>query len=147
MTSPVQKGEVWLMLDLIKKYLLEGFIYAVAASPLKKTDEETLARYGLTDCSKVKVKPVMLKERKVYQVTRTVGPKELHENMDAEAVANLLSAIAGNPFKNIEVVNGADKLSLLANKKGEVTVKEHKGAQKKNGTDLEKKGNSGSDEE
>ena len=143
--SPVQKGEVWLMLDLIKKYLLEGFIYAVAASPLKKTDEETLARYGLTDCSKVKVKPVMLKERKVYQVTRTVGPKELHENMDAEAVAKLLSAIAGNPFKNIEVVNGADKLSLLANKKGEVTVKEHKGAQKKNGTELEKKGNSGSD--
>ena len=143
--SPVQKGEVWLMLDLIKKYLLEGFIYAVAASPLKKTDEEIMARYGLTDCSKVKVKPVMLKERKVYQVTRTVGPKELHENMDAEAVANLLSAIAGNPFKNIEVVNGADKLSLLANKKGEVTVKEHKGAQKKNATDLEKKGNSGSD--
>lgn len=143
--SPVKKGEVWRMFDLIKKYLAEGFIYAVATSPLKKADEEIMARYGLADCSKVKVKPVMLKGKKAYQVTRTVGQKELHENMDVDAVAKLLSDIAGSLYKNTEVVNGADKLSLLANKKGEVTAKEHKGSQKTDIAVLEKNGMSGGD--
>ena len=115
------------MLDIIKKYLSEGFIYAVASSPLKSTDEEALNKYALKDCSKVKIKPVLLKGKPVYQVTRTVGPKELHENLEREEAAELLADIAGHPYKNVEVVNGNDKLSLLANKKGEVTVKEHKG--------------------
>lgn len=115
------------MLDIIKKYLSEGFIYAVASSPLKSTDEEALNKYALKDCSKVKIKPVLLKGKPVYQVTRTVGPKELHENLERKEAAELLAGIAGHPYKNVEVVNGNDKLSLLANKKGEVTVKEHKG--------------------
>ncbi|MBO4421406.1 MAG: SAM-dependent methyltransferase [Lachnospiraceae bacterium] len=115
------------MLDIIKKYLSKGFIYAVASSPLKSTDEEALNKYALKDCSKVKIKPVLLKGKPVYQVTRTVGTKELHENLEREEAAELLAGIAGHPYKNVEVVNGNDKLSLLANKKGEVTVKEHKG--------------------
>lgn len=115
------------MLDIIKKYLSKGFIYAVASSPLKSTDEEALNKYALKDCSKVKIKPVLLKGKPVYQVTRTVGPKELHENLERKEAAELLAGIAGHPYKNVEVVNGNDKLSLLANKKGEVTVKEHKG--------------------
>ena len=114
------------MLDIIKKYLSKGFIYAVASSPLKSTDEEALNKYALKDCSKVKIKPVLLKGKPVYQVTRTVGLKELHENLEREEAAELLAGIAGHPYKNVEVVNGNDKLSLLANKKGEVTVKEHK---------------------
>ena len=115
------------MLDIIKKYLSKGFIYAVASSPLKSTDEEALNTYALKDCSKVKIKPVLLKGKPLYQVTRTVGTKELHENLEREEAAELLAGIAGHPYKNVEVVNGNDKLSLLANKKGEVTVKEHKG--------------------
>ena len=115
------------MLDIIKKYLSKGFIYAVASSPLKSTDEEALNKYALKDCSKGKIKPVLLKGKPVYQVTRTVGPKELHENLERKEAAELLAGIAGHPYKNVEVVNGNDKLSLLANKKGEVTVKEHKG--------------------
>ena len=75
------------MLDIIKKYLSEGFIYAVASSPLKSTDEEALNKYALKDCSKVKIKPVLLKGKPVYQVTRTVGPKELHENLEREEAA------------------------------------------------------------
>ncbi len=116
------------MLDLIKKYLSDGFIYAVASSPLKNTDEGALEALSLKDCSKVKIKPVILRKERVFQVTRTIGPKEFHENLDLEAAAKLLFNIAGHPFKNVEAVNGGDKLSLMANKKGEVTAKEHKGA-------------------
>lgn len=133
------------MLDLIKKYLSEGFIYAVASSPLKNTDEETLDALNLKECSRLKVKPVILRKELFFQVTRTVGPKELHENLDIEAAAKLLFDIAGHPFKNIEIVNGKDKLSLLANKKGEVTPKEHKGAQKADAVNLSKMRKSGSD--
>ncbi len=128
--SGYRKVKCGSMLDLIKKYLSEGFIYAVAASPLKSTEEEVLKKHALIGCSKVKVKPVLIKNERVFQVTKTVGPKELHENMDFDRVAELLEDIAGHPFKNTEVVNRNDKLSLLANKKGEVTAKEHKGSQK-----------------
>ena len=118
------------MLDLIKKYLSEGFIYAVASSPLKNTDEGALDALKLKDCSKLKIKPVILRKERLFQVTRTIGPKEFHENLDLEATAKLIFIIAGHPFKNVEAVNGGDKLSLMANKKGEVTAKEHKGSQK-----------------
>jgi len=118
------------MLDLIKKYLSEGFIYAVASSPLKNTDEGALDALKLKDCSKLKIKPVILRKERLFQVTRTIGPKEFHENLDLDAAAKLLFSIAGHPFKNVEAVNGGDKLSLMANKKGDVTAKEHKGSQK-----------------
>ena len=118
------------MLDLIKKYLSEDFIYAVASSPLKNTDEGALDALKLKDCSKLKIKPVILRKERLFQVTRTIGPKEFHENLDLDAAAKLLFSIAGHPFKNVEAVNGGDKLSLMANKKGDVTAREHKGSQK-----------------
>ncbi len=112
------------MRELIEKYLSEGFEYATASSPLPIEPDPDIYTY-LKDCSKLKIRPVFIKGKDMFQITRTVGAKELHDNMDLEKAAALLEKAAGKPFRNMEVVNRGSKLTVLSNKKGHTTVKEH----------------------
>ena len=111
------------MQELFEKYLSAGFEYAVASKPLANA-ECTYLRFK--DCTKVKIRPVLIKQKNMFQVTYTVGNKEIHENIEKEQATALLSAISGKPFANVEAVNDRDKLCILTGKKGHVTVKEHK---------------------
>ena len=104
-----------IMTEKYKEYLLNGFEYATASKPVK----------GSGDCTKLKIRPVSLKGNKMFQVTRTVGTKELHENLTAESAAELLNTVTGKQFLSIEAVSSKGKLTVLVSKKGHMTVKEH----------------------
>ena len=83
------------MQELFEKYLSEGFEYAVASKPLTNADCYDPKFSG---CTKVKIRPVLIKNRLAYQMTRTVGQKEIHENLESREAAQLLCFIAGKPF-------------------------------------------------
>ena len=127
------------MRELIEKYLSEGFEYATASSLLSVTPDPDVYAY-LKGCGKIKIRPVFIKGKDMFQITRTVGAKELHENLDSEKTAALLEKVAGKPFRNIEIVNRGDKLCILSNKKGHTTVKEHRTGQVYGKTERENAG-------
>jgi len=112
------------LFDKYLKYINAGLILAVAGNAAKTEPED--ARFK--DCTKVKVRPISVKGQLSFQVTRTVGQKEIHENMPAEKLAELLLHITGNPFKQVELTNSEGKLTVLVSKKGKKTILEHKNA-------------------
>ena len=71
----------------------------------------------------------MLKGELVYQVTRTEGQKELHENFDKENVVAYLIRQMEENFKQLQLETREVSASALVSKKGKVTikVKENKG--------------------
>ena len=108
------------------KYMNESLILAVASNPAAK--DTALP-------SRLKVKPVSVRGVTLFQVTRTVGPKELHENLDANAAAKLLASLVdpaddGQPqhFRQLEIKNDSTTVVTMVSKRGTVTTKEHRTA-------------------
>lgn len=72
--------------------------------------------------SKLKVKPVLLKGKTVYQFERTVGPKVFHENVETgQAAAKLNDWLAGH-FKQGLLQTAEADYQVLVDKKGQATV-------------------------
>ncbi len=108
------------------KYMNESLILAVASNPAAK--DTALP-------SRLKVKPVSVRGVTLLQVTRTVGPKELHENLDADAAARLLESVVDpadteqpQHFKQLEIKNDSTTVVTMVSKRGTVTTKEHRTA-------------------
>lgn len=90
-----------------------GFLQATLSDPRRK--EPGLA-------SKVKVKPVMLKEGLRYQFAYTVGPKVLHENVAASEAADKLSGLMEATYKQgIWQTEDAD-YQVFVDKKGRSSI-------------------------
>ena len=103
------------MTEKYREYLSNGFEYATASKPVK----------GSGECSKLKIRPTKVKGTVMYQVTRTVGPKEFHENLDLDGAADLLNSVTGSQFLAVEAQGSKGKLTVLVSKKGHMTFKEH----------------------
>ena len=103
------------MFEKYREYLNNGFDFACASKPSKDKAE----------CTRIKIRPVLIKGSTMYQAARLVGTKEFHENLSIDEAAKLLESVTGNPFQNIEVANSKGKLVVLISKKGHMTVKEH----------------------
>ncbi len=115
------------MRELYEKYLNymnEKLVLAVASKPALKGE-------GLP--VKIRIKPVLIKGKTLFQVTRTVGTKEFHENVDTEAAAGLLASSADpsdmsqpQHFRQIEITNGSTSVVSMIGKKGTITTKERR---------------------
>ena len=65
--------------ELLDKYINEKLKKIVISNARRKDG-----------ASKLQVRPILLKGELVYQITRTEGQKELHENFDKENVVAYL---------------------------------------------------------
>ncbi|MCR5330978.1 MAG: SAM-dependent methyltransferase [Lachnospiraceae bacterium] len=104
--------------DLLDKYINDGLKLAVASNPGVKAE-------GVA--SKLKVRPVVLKGKQLFQAARTVGAQELHENTDADGIKSLIAGMLaeGPCFRQLELTGAEGSATVLISKKGHVTVKEH----------------------
>lgn len=107
--------------DCFLKYMTDGFVLAVAGNPGIGD-----AAGDLSGCTKIKMRPIVVKKQQLVQVTKTVGAKEIHENMAVTEAARLLDRVTGKPFRQIEVSGAAGKLTVLVSKKGRVSMLEHR---------------------
>lgn len=80
---------------------------------------------------KMKVRPVIIKEKLMFQVTRTVGSKEnntykeIHENLNEKEAYNLAVKAFPKEFLQVLVETKDAGYTLLAGKKGNVSVRKN----------------------
>ena len=79
-----------------------------------------------TGISKVRIRPVFIKEELRFQITKTQGPKELHENRSAEETAECICNWMEQDFKQLQLESRKGTVSVLVSKKGRMTIKEKK---------------------
>lgn len=113
--------------ELFDKYINEGLKKVVISNARKKDG-----------ASKLQVRPILLKGELVYQVTRTEGQKELHENFDKASVVAYLVCQMEENFKQLQLEAREASVSALVSKKGKATikVKENKGKAKEDYTPM-----------
>lgn len=78
--------------------------------------------------TKIKVRPVLLKQDVVYQVSSFKGKQVFHENISPEVLAEKCVVWLQNDFGQMEVQHEQGTLICLTNKKGTLTMKEKKSA-------------------
>ena len=76
-----------------------------------------------TGCSKKKIRPVLLKDRLLFQITAYRGTQVFHENHTAEETAAILEADLSGSFKQLQVETTSFEATVLVSKKGKVTVR------------------------
>ena len=105
--------------DILERYINDLLILAVASNPGNKGE-------GLA--SKVRIRPVRIKGRLVFQAAMTVGAQEMHENADAEGMIKLIGDMTddGPRFGQLELKNAAGSATVLISRKGHVTVRERR---------------------
>lgn len=94
-------------------------LYQVTMSNAK---DKTLA-------TKVKVRPIMHKDKVVYQASSFVGTKVIHKNYAKEELITYLMDNMSQNFKQLEVENVKIKVIVLVSKKGKLTIKRKRTAE------------------
>ena len=73
--------------------------------------------------SKVKIRPVKLKNEIVYQASATEGPKVFHKNYTRTELIAYLEAALKESFGQLQASGAEIDGTVLVSKKGKVTVK------------------------
>ncbi|MBS6194011.1 MAG: SAM-dependent methyltransferase [Clostridiales bacterium] len=76
--------------------------------------------------SKVRIRPVIIREKLMFQCTRTVGPKELHENLGKTEALEQTEKWMYADFKQLQLDHSRGTVNVLVSKKGKFTIKEKK---------------------
>ena len=79
-----------------------------------------------SDISKVKIRPVMLKNTIVFQVTEYKGPQVFHENYEKQNLIHKIEEYLKENFKQMELTSVSMQATVLVSKKGKVTIKKKK---------------------
>lgn len=82
--------------------------------------------------SKIKIRPVMLKNGLLFQETLFRGAQVFHENLEAEEMLEKILYYMKQDFKQLEAEGTNGKLTVLVSKKGKMTVNFRKSTQKNN---------------
>ena len=72
---------------------------------------------------KVKIRPILLKDKLVFQESAYIGTKVFHENYTAENMTKKTTEYMETVFKQAEVETVDFKAVVLVSKKGKITVK------------------------
>lgn len=74
---------------------------------------------------KIKVRPVLLKEKLYYQMTEYIGTKVLHKNIDKYQLIERVLKTIGD-MRQMEVETTKERLTILVSKKGKISIKNKK---------------------
>ena len=88
-----------------------------------------------SDINKVKIRPIMLKNSIVFQVTEYKGTQVFHENYEKEVLIKKIEEYLRDTFKQMELTATSIVATVLVSKKGKVTIKK-KGIQEAQKVDL-----------
>lgn len=75
------------------------------------------------DTSKIKVRPVLLKEQIVYQASSYKGKQIFHQNFSKEELINEFSQWINNCMKQVLISTNQKESTILISKKGKITIK------------------------
>lgn len=90
-----------------------------------------------TVASKIKVRPVLIKEQVVFQETTYRGTQVFHANYSAEEILERILQNMQELFKQAQIQTAKIEASVLVSKKGKLTIKKH-GVSGKNHAEIKK---------
>lgn len=73
--------------------------------------------------SKVKIRPILLGDKLMYQVSETVGTRELHNNYTEREILDYVENCLTGNFKQMQLEGRDADMTVLVSKKGKQTVK------------------------
>lgn len=97
---------------LCEEYIGKELYQIIISNPQKQSD-----------ISKVKIRPIMLKNTIVFQVTEYKGAQVFHENYEKEALIEKIEEYLREKFKQMELTTTSVQATVLISKKGKVTMK------------------------
>ncbi len=100
--------------EMIKKYADEGL------------EQMVLSNSSAADVSKVKIRPVILKQELKFQAEIFRGAQAFHENIAANELAARVEEWLTGPLHQGELHHKKADITVLVSKKGTVTIKEKK---------------------
>lgn len=98
--------------DIILETSDEHLIQMVLSNPV---DREQV--------SKIKIRPVIIKDKLLFQMSSFVGTKVLHDNLEKDALADTICAMLPSKFLQMEIDGKTIRVTVLLNKKGTITIK------------------------
>ena len=72
--------------------------------------------------SKVKVRPVLVKNQILFQVSRYIGTKVFHENMTQKEMQKEALRLLALEFKQGQILTEQESITILGNKQGNYTI-------------------------
>lgn len=87
--------------------------------------------------SKVKIRPILLKDKFIYQATETVGPKVLHTDYERQELIEYIGELMEERFMQLQWEGQYEDGLVLVSKKGHLTTKVKRHACKKEQAALE----------
>ena len=76
--------------------------------------------------SKIRIRPVIMKDKLYFQCTSTVDTKEIHENYEKEPLLEHIEGWITEDFRQLQLESERGSVSVLSSKKGKLTIKEKK---------------------
>lgn len=76
--------------------------------------------------SRIRIRPVIIREGLLFQCTKTAGTKELHENLKKSKALLRIDQWLREDFRQLQLESGKGTVNALSSKKGKITVKEKK---------------------
>ena len=76
--------------------------------------------------SKIRIRPVIMKDKLYFQCTSTVGIKEIHENYEKEPLLEHIEGWITGDFRQLQLESELGSVNVLSSKKGKLTIKEKK---------------------
>lgn len=105
-------------MDELKELLMQCLNDELIQIIMSNTKNSSLA-------SKVKVRPVLIKEQLLFQETTYRGTQVFHENFQMEEILNRTMQNMQELFKQAQIQTAKLKASVLVSKKGKMTIKKH----------------------
>lgn len=97
--------------DLFNKTINENLINVIISN---STDKSRIA--------KIKIRPVMIKNKLFFQTSEYIGPKVIHSNYLKEELLEKLPEWLDGLFKQVEISTKYGKATILISKKGKATI-------------------------
>ncbi|MBD5525742.1 MAG: SAM-dependent methyltransferase [Lachnospiraceae bacterium] len=96
---------------LLRETVDEGLYQIILSNPRDKNG-----------AFKIKIRPVMVKGRLIFQQTTYEGKQVFHENLDQAAVIRRIEVVLERDFKQCEVSHQGCRAVVLVSKKGKMTI-------------------------
>lgn len=110
---------------LLEEILTEGLIQIVISNP--KDREQGL---------KVKIRPIMIKEKLYFQSSEYVGTKVLHANCEKQEIEQKIEEMLAGNYRQLQAETQHGLASVLVSKKGKMTINRKRREAKKEQPDL-----------
>ncbi len=100
------------LLDLFRQYLNHNLIRITLSGAVDPCEAE-----------KAKIRPVLIRDRLLFQETLYRGNQVFHTNLEADQMADRLAAGMGKQFRQAQIDCAEELVTVLVSKKGKVTVR------------------------